>query len=83
MNRLIGLFAGMAAGAALMYFTDPEKGANRRAMIRDKATGLKNDLADAAGKQARDLQNRAAGLLHEAKSVATEDAYVNESAQTS
>jgi hypothetical protein len=66
-----------------MYLTDPEKGAGRRAMIRDKALGLKNDLADAAGKQARDLQNKAAGLLHEAKSSIGGDASIEEAGQTS
>jgi len=69
MNRLIGFLGALGAGAALMYFLDPERGRTRRALIRDKAAGLSHDVQDAIGSKSRDLRNRAQGLLHEAKST--------------
>jgi hypothetical protein len=51
-----------------MYIFDPEEGGRRRALMRDKATGLSNDAKQAIGSKSRDLRNRAQGLLHEAKS---------------
>jgi len=69
MNRIFGVLGGIAAGLAVMYFMDPEKGGRRRALLRDKAVGLKNDVTQMAEKNARDMRNRAKGLLHEAKST--------------
>jgi hypothetical protein len=63
------LLCGMAAGAALMYFLDPDRGRRRRALLRDQAVGLSNDLGDAATGTARDLRNRAQGLVAEAGSA--------------
>jgi hypothetical protein len=60
------LLCGMAAGAALMYFLDPDRGGRRRALLRDKAVGLSNDLGEAATGAARDLRNRAQGVVAEA-----------------
>jgi len=60
------LMCGVAAGAVLMYFFDPDRGRTRRALLRDKVVGLSNDLGDAAGKAARDLRNRAQGVVAEA-----------------
>jgi hypothetical protein len=68
MNRLFGILVGVGAGLGLMYLLDPERGARRRALIRDKAIGLKNDVAQMAEKQATHMRNKAHGLLHEAKS---------------
>ena len=69
MNRLFGMLVGIGAGLGLMYLLDPKEGARRRALIRDKAIGMKNDIAQMAEKQATDISNRAQGLLHEAKST--------------
>ena len=73
MNKLIGLLGGIGIGVALMYVFDPERGRRRRALIRDKAVGLKNDLSDMAEKRAVDMKNRAKGMLHEAKSALSKD----------
>ena len=73
MNKLAALISGLAIGATLMYIFDPEKGNSRRALIRDKATGLSNDAKDAISGKAEDLSNRAKGLLYETKSAITED----------
>ena len=63
------LLCGMAAGAALMYILDPERGRRRRALLRDKVVGLSNDLGEAASGRARDLRNRAQGVVAEAGSA--------------
>ena len=73
MGKILGLLSGVGIGVALMYVLDPERGKRRRAMIRDKAIGLKNDLSDMAEKKAVDMKNRAQGMLHEAKSALTKD----------
>jgi hypothetical protein len=63
------LLCGVAAGAALMYFFDPDRGRRRRALLRDKAVGMSNDLGEAATGAARDLRNRAQGVVAEAGSA--------------
>ena len=68
MGRLLTILGGLGAGAALMYFMDPEKGRTRRAQVQDKMTGLSNDLRQGFEGRSKDLSNRAKGLLHEAKS---------------
>ena len=69
MNRLFGILVGVGAGLGLMYLLDPDRGARRRALTRDKAVGLKNDITQMAESKAADVRNRAQGLLHEAKST--------------
>jgi hypothetical protein len=68
MGRLLTILGGLGAGAALMYFMDPEKGRTRRTQVQDKFTGLSNDLRHNIEGRSKDLRNRAKGLLHEAKS---------------
>ena len=71
MKKLPALISGLAIGATLMYIFDPEKGNQRRTLIRDKAVGLKNDAQESITGTAQDLSNRAKGLLHETKSAFT------------
>ena len=59
----------MAAGAAMMYLFDPQGGRRRRALVRDKAVGIKNDVKDAVEGTVTDLSNRTQGVLHEVKSL--------------
>lgn len=66
-NKTLAVLGGIGAGAAAMYFLDPERGRTRRALMKDKAVGLKNDAKDAITGKAKDLKNRAKGLAHEAK----------------
>jgi hypothetical protein len=63
--------AGVAAGAALMYFLDPERGRTRRARVGDQLTALTNDAQDALGKASRDLSNRAYGMYAETRKAVT------------
>jgi len=69
MNRALLLLTGIGVGAAVMYLLDPDGGGGRRAMIRDKAIGIGNDVSDAMRKTTTDLGNRAQGLLHDAKDM--------------
>lgn len=53
---------GMIAGASVMYFLDPERGARRRGLIRDRFVHLKRKLRQVAGAAGRDARNRYQGL---------------------
>ena len=71
---LLRLLFGLGAGAALMYFLDPDRGRRRRAVVRDKAVGLSDDARDRISGAAQDLSNRATGMLHEARKAVSGDA---------
>jgi hypothetical protein len=60
-----GLALGSAVGAGLMWLMDPARGAERRAQLASRATGLKNTLGRTAGGKAEDLQNRVSGFAIE------------------
>ena len=53
---------GAGIGGAVMFLADPNHGARRRALIRDKFTWMTRKTRDAAGSTWRDLGNRTAGL---------------------
>ena len=60
----------IAAGAAAMYFFDPEKGEARRTQMRSKFDQFRMehpDLVDAAEGKTVHLRNRATGLFHETR----------------
>jgi uncharacterized membrane protein len=59
---------GIALGAGLMYFLDPDRGRRRRAMLRDQAVHAAHQAADAAGATSSDLQNRLYGMGAELRS---------------
>lgn len=61
--------ATLGAGAGLMYLLDPDRGACRRARLKDKATHVINKTGAAAGSVSRDLTNRVRGLAAHAGSV--------------
>ena len=54
---------GFAAGAGVLFWLDPRSGARRRAEVGQQATHASRQAGEAAGKTARDLANRARGLL--------------------
>src|SRR6185369_15647959 len=77
MNRVKIAAGGFAAGAALMYLYDPNRGKRRRAGVRDKTLKTYTDFACQLEKAGRDLSHRAQGLLAEAKKIASHpDPYV-------
>jgi uncharacterized membrane protein len=53
---------GLAAGAALAYWFDPERGARRRAEVKQKALHATKEVAEAAEVTATDMANRGLGL---------------------
>jgi uncharacterized membrane protein len=59
---------GTGIGAALMYFFDPERGARRRAQLRDRAVSTGGKLRDAADSTLRDIRNRTQGLQQSLRS---------------
>ena len=72
MREVIALLSGLGAGAALMYLLDPDRGNRRRALIRDKMVRLNRQTQETVSGKAKDMTNRAKGMLHEAKSAFTQ-----------
>jgi osmotically-inducible protein OsmY len=69
MNNKAAIIGGVGLGAALMYFFDPDRGARRRALVRDKCESAANKTGTYAQKLSHDLRNRASGVVAEAKSL--------------
>ena len=61
------LLKGLACGATVMYFCDPDRGRRRRALLRDRTVGVVHDAEDLWRKGSRDLENRAWGIAAETK----------------
>ena len=61
MQNRASLAAGMGAGAALMFFLDPQRGNRRRALVRDRVLHTVRVGRDAIGATSRDLMHRTAG----------------------
>lgn len=70
-EKVTTFLVGIGVGAGLMYFLDPDRGARRRSLVRDKAVGLSNDAKQAIGDTAEDLSNRAYGTVAEATRAVT------------
>ena len=68
MNNPGKAIAGVVAGAGLMYLLDPDRGARRRALVRDQATRARHRVAEGAEATGRDLRNRARGTAAELRS---------------
>lgn len=68
MNALMKAAGWVAAGAAVMYFLDPQAGRRRRALARDRGTGAVRELEHSARTAGRDASNRMRGAMAEAKS---------------
>ena len=68
-RRLPVAAAAAALGAGFMYLADPDRGARRRALLRDKSACSARRLGALIDKASRDLQYRARGFLAEARSL--------------
>ena len=65
MNGLMKVATVFAAGAAAMYFLDPDTGRRRRATTREKGMAAGRDLQESARKAGRRVSNRAHGAVAE------------------
>jgi mRNA-degrading endonuclease toxin of MazEF toxin-antitoxin module len=65
MKYLLQTISAVAAGAAAMYYLDPEQGKRRRALVRDKVVSVSHDAADVAQAKSRHVANRMKGLAAE------------------
>lgn len=61
------MLEGIAIGAAIMYFYDPDRGRSRRCTLRDQTNAQVRKKRQAIDVMTRDLQNRAQGVQHMAK----------------
>lgn len=68
-TRTMWLLGAAGIGAGLMYLLDPDRGTTRRATIKDQAVGMTNGATTALNSKARDLKNRASGLVAESKNL--------------
>lgn len=71
MNKAVAFTSGIGLGSGLMYFFDPDRGRRRRALVRDKTTGVVRDTSDVIRKASLDIKNRAKGIVAEARSLVT------------
>jgi hypothetical protein len=62
MNEMLKAVAAALAGAAAMYYLDPQAGRRRRALVRDQFVSFAHDTGDFARAHAHDVSNRARGL---------------------
>ena len=72
MDKRVAFFTGLGVGAGVMFLLDPDRGGRRRALIKDKAVHLSHTSREALDKTARDLRNRATGVIAETKARFTE-----------
>ncbi|HZH99056.1 MAG TPA: hypothetical protein VEX38_08800 [Fimbriimonadaceae bacterium] len=76
--RITSLIGGLGAGAALMYFLDPKKGAARRSRAKDKATAVLNAKMQAKSAMVHDARNRLKGIAASAKRKLSEEQVADE-----
>ena len=73
MTRNLSLLAGAAIGAGTMFLLDPDRGARRRALVRDKFLRATNKTADGWDALSRDVTNRARGAAAEVQGRLRQD----------
>src|SRR5712692_10864806 len=73
MNRGLVFAGGVGVGAAMMYLLDPNRGKRRRALVRDQLAHLAKRTPEIVDTTARDLKNRARGMVAEMRSQLSGD----------
>src|SRR5689334_22537905 len=63
------LLLGLALGATSAFLFDPQQGARRRALLRDKVTRTVNEGREFADAARKDLRQRAQGIAAQARSL--------------
>jgi hyperosmotically inducible protein len=59
----LAALCGLAAGAALMYFLDPDSGRRRRALVREKSARYAREARERQAALLRHASNRAHGAM--------------------
>jgi hypothetical protein len=77
-NSALALLGGLGVGALLMYVLDPQRGARRRALARDKATRLGHRAGETLAARSRDLRNRSRGVAAKTRSLVHKDEDVSD-----
>jgi len=67
MGKLRTMLFASVAGAAAMYFFDPDRGEGRRAVARDRVGSMMRHGRSAVEKQARYREGQAEGMMHRVK----------------
>jgi uncharacterized membrane protein len=65
--------SALGLGAGLMYLLDPDRGARRRALVRDKSVHNAHRVGDLLQKGSRDLEYRLRGLMAGADALVRHD----------
>lgn len=68
LDSVLAAIVPAAAGAALMYMLDPDRGRRRRALVRDQVVHAMHRAGDAVDTTSRDVTNRARGVVAELRS---------------
>ena len=69
----VALLAGVGSGLAIMYFFHPSEGRRRRSLLRDQIVKWTRIGRESAEGKAKDLRNRAVGVMYEARKVVAKD----------
>jgi osmotically-inducible protein OsmY len=64
-GRIQSFALGFVLGAGWFYFFDRDRGARRRALVRDQLAHAGHEMDDAARSGARHIRNRATGAVRE------------------
>ncbi len=67
MASFLRVVAAAAAGAAAMYYLDPDLGRRRRALLCDKVESTARDACDFLEGKGRHTVNKARGAIHQAR----------------
>jgi osmotically-inducible protein OsmY len=79
-TSFFALLGAVGAGAALMYFLDPENGKRRRARVRDQVVHYKAVVQDGAQGTIHDATNRTRGAIARVQArLASSDEAVDDS----
>jgi uncharacterized membrane protein len=73
MRDLGKVIGGLLGGAGILYLLDPDRGARRRGLVRDRLIHAGHKLSDSLGPTTRDLRNRAGGVAAELRSRFRQD----------
>ena len=69
MNRALKILTGVGAGIAAAYFLDPRKGADRRAMLKDKFNAFRNDPQGTISDLTEGIRDQAKTYTNDAKAL--------------